>query len=449
MEVDGRFLLVLSARDPRSIVPEWRGNWLDTGGRPTFDVVWRCVRTVKKITQPETMVVDLRNFLNDQREDQEDKTEELTTADVNANDDPPEPEPETGKKGKGQEEIVHQDNDENQDASVADESDQVERKHPDKAEVESNVSDSDGGDDDDVEEKSRPANDEQTQKKTKKKKKENKKHEKKKEPKISKSEEFDPSSWTDEDEGWDSESAFEARGVPEEKVKPKTKKSKKRKRKKRDDGDTKKKTKEFDPSKWDGEDEGWDSDDTAEEKTEHKTKQSQTNTKANTKDAEETEEKSEEFDPLTWDDEDEMWDSESVAEERFQGGKARRVRSMWGEPAEEENGDQKQIETENEGEQNETQSDGEQNEGRQSEGTPNDLAGDDDDEEIEVDWKPEDWEEGWDDLPQNEAPTGSEEVSCSRHKSAKGCAGCPEGHPATWCNGDCKWKDDLCVKSNE
>ena len=31
------------------------------------------------------------------------------------------------------------------------------------------------------------------------------------------------------------------------------------------------------------------------------------------------------------------------------------------------------------------------------------------------------------------------EVSCGSHKSTTGCAGCPQGHGADWCNGDCTW----------
>merc|ERR1712032_506768 len=64
---------------------------------------------------------------------------------------------------------------------------------------------------------------------------------------------------------------------------------------------------------------------------------------------------------------------------------------------------------------------------------------DDDDEEIEEDWKPEEWTEGWSDLTRSDPPPADAVVSCGMHKSATGCAGCPQGHGALWCNGDCEW----------
>jgi len=39
------------------------------------------------------------------------------------------------------------------------------------------------------------------------------------------------------------------------------------------------------------------------------------------------------------------------------------------------------------------------------------------------------------------------EVSCGQHKAGS-CAGCPQGNGASWCNGDCQWIDDQCVKEN-
>ena len=35
-------------------------------------------------------------------------------------------------------------------------------------------------------------------------------------------------------------------------------------------------------------------------------------------------------------------------------------------------------------------------------------------------------------------------VSCGNH-NAPSCQDCPEGNGAGWCNGDCKWSDNLCV----
>ena len=36
-------------------------------------------------------------------------------------------------------------------------------------------------------------------------------------------------------------------------------------------------------------------------------------------------------------------------------------------------------------------------------------------------------------------------LSCGQH-SAESCALCPEGNGASWCNGDCQWTDEQCVK---
>merc|ERR1719153_900462 len=36
------------------------------------------------------------------------------------------------------------------------------------------------------------------------------------------------------------------------------------------------------------------------------------------------------------------------------------------------------------------------------------------------------------------------QVSCGNHK-ASNCGGCPQGHGARWCNGDCRWWHDQCV----
>jgi len=35
-------------------------------------------------------------------------------------------------------------------------------------------------------------------------------------------------------------------------------------------------------------------------------------------------------------------------------------------------------------------------------------------------------------------------VSCGNHK-ASNCGGCPQGHGARWCNGDCRWRHGQCV----
>ena len=29
------------------------------------------------------------------------------------------------------------------------------------------------------------------------------------------------------------------------------------------------------------------------------------------------------------------------------------------------------------------------------------------------------------------------------------CAGCPQGNGEVWCNGDCQWIDDQCIKKSE
>ena len=39
-------------------------------------------------------------------------------------------------------------------------------------------------------------------------------------------------------------------------------------------------------------------------------------------------------------------------------------------------------------------------------------------------------------------------VSCGQH-NAGSCAGCPQGNGASWCNGDCQWIDDQCIKKSE
>ena len=36
------------------------------------------------------------------------------------------------------------------------------------------------------------------------------------------------------------------------------------------------------------------------------------------------------------------------------------------------------------------------------------------------------------------------DVSCGGH-SASSCQDCPQGNGASWCNGDCNWINDQCV----
>jgi len=39
-------------------------------------------------------------------------------------------------------------------------------------------------------------------------------------------------------------------------------------------------------------------------------------------------------------------------------------------------------------------------------------------------------------------------VHCGGH-TAPDCAGCPQGNGASWCNGDCKWQNEDCVRSED
>merc|ERR1712224_1184907 len=38
-----------------------------------------------------------------------------------------------------------------------------------------------------------------------------------------------------------------------------------------------------------------------------------------------------------------------------------------------------------------------------------------------------------------------EKVNCGGHEAPK-CASCPQGHGASWCNGDCQWVNMACVQ---
>ena len=35
-------------------------------------------------------------------------------------------------------------------------------------------------------------------------------------------------------------------------------------------------------------------------------------------------------------------------------------------------------------------------------------------------------------------------MSCGGHDAAT-CSECPQGHGASWCNGECEWKNEECV----
>ena len=39
-------------------------------------------------------------------------------------------------------------------------------------------------------------------------------------------------------------------------------------------------------------------------------------------------------------------------------------------------------------------------------------------------------------------------MSCGQHKAGS-CESCPQGNGAVWCNGDCQWIDDQCIKKSE
>merc|ERR1711962_689734 len=39
----------------------------------------------------------------------------------------------------------------------------------------------------------------------------------------------------------------------------------------------------------------------------------------------------------------------------------------------------------------------------------------------------------------------SDDVSCGQHQ-AQSCSGCPQGRGAAWCNGDCTWRNEQCVR---
>ena len=39
-------------------------------------------------------------------------------------------------------------------------------------------------------------------------------------------------------------------------------------------------------------------------------------------------------------------------------------------------------------------------------------------------------------------------VSCGHHK-ARTCSDCPQGHGKRWCNGDCTWVDNKCIRKGK
>ena len=38
------------------------------------------------------------------------------------------------------------------------------------------------------------------------------------------------------------------------------------------------------------------------------------------------------------------------------------------------------------------------------------------------------------------------DVSCGSHRASK-CEDCPRGNGKSWCNGECTWKEDECIKA--
>ena len=48
------------------------------------------------------------------------------------------------------------------------------------------------------------------------------------------------------------------------------------------------------------------------------------------------------------------------------------------------------------------------------------------------------------DLEKKATCDGIRPVSCGGH-NAPNCSACPQGHGASWCNGDCGWINDECI----